>query len=91
MPITKKEFEQGKVMSDIKKTVIAFLKKNHENAYTMTDIMDGINFQTKYSDLWHTIISGVALYGFQLILNELINEGEIRVNIINGIYYYMAN
>jgi len=90
MPISKSEFESGRVLSEVERAILAFLAKNRNNAFTMGEIMDGINIQTSFSDLWKAIISGIAIVGFQSILNNLVTSGKIRVNIIQGTYYYMA-
>lgn len=90
MPISKSEFESGQVLSDVEKAILHFLANNRHNAYTMGEIMDGINIQTSFSDLWKAIISGIAIVGFQSILNNLVTSGKIRANIIQGTYYYMA-
>ena len=90
MPITKAEFESGQVLSDIEKAILSYLTINRGNAYTMGEIMDGINLQTNFSDLWKAIVSGIAVVGFQSILNNLVVCGKIKVNVIKGIYYYMA-
>jgi hypothetical protein len=90
MPISRSEFESGQVLSEVEKAILTFLATNRNNAFTMGDIMDGINIQTSFSDLWKAIISGIAIVGFQSILNNLVTSGKIRVNIIQGAYYYMA-
>lgn len=90
MPISRNEFEEGQILTDIEKTIISFLEKNRNTAYTSIEIMDGINFQRNYSDLWKIIISGLALWGFPQILNGLVAKGKIKYNIIKGEYYYTA-
>jgi hypothetical protein len=89
-PISKSEFESGKVLSDLEKAVIAFLERNRDKAFNVSDIMDGINIQTDFRDFWKAIASGIIVLGFPSILNNLVTSGKIRVNIIQGIYYYMA-
>ena len=90
MPIDRSEFESGRVLTETEKAVISFLERNRNRAFTMGEIMDGINIQTSFSDFWKTIISGIAIVGFQSILSNLFTSGKIRMNIIDGIYYYMA-
>ena len=90
MPIDRSEFESGRVLPKIEKAVISFLERNRNKAFTMVEIMDGINFQTSFRDFWKAIISGIAIVGFQSLLNNLATSGKIRVNIIQGIYYYMT-
>jgi len=90
MPIDKSEFESGKVLGELEKAVISFLNENRNKAFTMSEIMDGINIQTSLKDLWQAILSVIAVLGFQSILNDLARSGKIRMNIINGISYYMA-
>jgi hypothetical protein len=90
MPIDKDEFESKHILSDLEKSVISFLKKTPTKAYTMREIMDGINIQTNFKDIWNAILSGAFLFGFSSILNDLANCGKIKMEIINGTYYYMA-
>jgi hypothetical protein len=90
MPIDRSEFESGKVLTEIEKAVISFLEKNRNKAYTAYEIMEGINLQTSFRDFWRAIASGIAIVGFQLTLNNLATSGKIKMNIINGIYYYIA-
>jgi hypothetical protein len=56
--------------------------------------MSGINIQTTFSDFWKAIISvrahAIAIIGLHSILTNLVISGKIRMNIIRGIYYYMA-
>lgn len=90
MPISRKEFESGQVVTELERMVIAFLEGHHDSAYTMGDIMEGINIQTSFSDLWKAIVSGLFIFGFADFLNNLVVQGKIRSNIINGMNYYMA-
>jgi hypothetical protein len=90
MPISKTEFESGQVLSEIERNILTFLARNRGNAYTMGEIMDGINLQTNFNDLWKAIVSGIAVAGFQSILNNLVVCEKVRMNVIQGIYYYMA-
>ena len=90
MPIDRSEFESGRVLPKIEKAVISFLEKNRNNAFTTWEIMDGINVKTSFSDFWKAIASGIAILGFPSLLNNLATSGKIRVNIVQGIYYYIA-
>jgi hypothetical protein len=90
MPISKSEFESGKVLSQLEKSVIAFLERNRDKAFTVNEIMDGINIQTDFRDLWKAIVSGIFILWFPSMLNNLVTQEKIRMNIIQGIYYYMA-
>ena len=56
----------------------------------MGEIMDGINIQRSFSDLWKAMISVGVIFSFQTILNDLITREKIKTNLINGTYYYMA-
>lgn len=90
MPISRSEFESGRVLTDLEKAVVRFLNADRDNAYTMGDIMDGINIQTDFSDLWKAILSGIFVFGFADILNNLVLKEEIKSNIVNGMNYYAA-
>jgi hypothetical protein len=56
----------------------------------MNEIMEGISLQTSYHDFWLAIASGIIMMTFPTMLNNLANSGKIRVNLIRGMYYYMA-
>ena len=94
MPISKDEFESGRVLTELEKSVISFLERNRNKAFTIGEIVGGINIQTNFSDFWKAIISvrahAIAIIGFHSILTNLVISGKIRMNIIHGIYYYMA-
>jgi hypothetical protein len=90
MPIEKSEFDSGVVLSELEKSAVSFLEKNRNNAFTMLEIMDDINLQTSYGDLWKAIESGIIIFGMPTILNSLVAKGKIKTNIIKGTLYYMA-
>ncbi len=90
MPVSKSEFESGRILSEVERAILTFLETNRNNAFTISEIMDGINIQTDFRDLWKAVVSGFAIVGFQSILNNLVTSGKIRVNILQGTYYYMA-
>jgi len=94
MPISKDEFESGRVLPELEKSVISFLERNRNKAFTIGEIMGGINIQTTFSDFWKAIISvrvhAIAIIGLHSILANLVISGKIRMNIIHGVYYYMA-
>lgn len=90
MPIEKTEFDSGVVLSDLEKSAVSFLEKSRNNAFTMLEIMDGIDLQTDYGDLWKAIESGIIIFGMPTILSNLVAKGKIKTNIIKGTLYYMA-
>jgi hypothetical protein len=90
LPISRSEFESGQILSDLEKRIISFLEKGHAQAFTSDEIMDGINFQTDFSNVVVGLLSGIAILGFPTILNNLVAKGKIRINIIKGQYYYLA-
>ena len=90
MPIEKSEFDSGVVLSELEKSAVSFLENNRNKAFTMLEIMDGINLQTNFGDLWTAIESGIIIFGMPTILNNLVAKGKIKTNIINGILYYMV-
>ena len=94
MPISKAEFESGRGLTELEKSVISFLERNRNKAFTIGEIMDGINIQTNFSDFWKAILStrahAITIIGFHSILTNLVTSGKTRMNIIHGIYYYMA-
>lgn len=90
MPIDRSEFESGRVIPELEKSVVGFLETNRDKAFTMTEIMDGINIQTSFRDFWKAVASGLSIFLFPDFLNNLARSGKIRVNIVQGTYYYIA-
>ena len=90
MPISRDEFESGQVLTALERAIISFLNKNRERAFTSNEVMDGINIQTDFSDFFRAIASGLVILGFPSILRDLVAKGKIRMNIIDGLYYYTA-
>lgn len=90
MPISKDEFESGHILTDLERAIISFLGKNRNKAFTTNEIMDGINIQTDFSDILGAIASGLVILGFPSILYNLYTKGKIRVDFVDGLYYYMA-
>jgi len=90
MPIPRSQFESGRILTDLETAVVRFLNAHRDNAYTMGEIMDGINIQTDFSDLWKAILSGIFVFGFADILNNMVAKEAIKSNIINGMNYYTA-
>jgi hypothetical protein len=90
MPISKDEFESGQVLSALTKSIVTFLKKNPDNAYTSSELMEGINFQADFRDFFRAMISGLAILMSPNILDDLAVKGTIRKNFIDGQYYYIA-
>lgn len=90
LPISRSEFESGQILSDLEKRIVSFLEKDRSQAYTSDEIMDGVHFQTDFSNIVVGFLSGIAILGFPTILNNLVAKGKIRMNLIKGRYYYMA-
>jgi hypothetical protein len=90
MPIEKSEFDSGVVLSELEKSAVSFLENNRDKAFTMLEIMDGIDLQTDYGDLWKAIESGIIVFGMPAILSNLVSKGKIKTNIVKGTLYYMA-
>jgi hypothetical protein len=90
MPIEKSEFDSGVVLSELEKSAVSFLENNRDKAFTMLEIMDGIDLQTDYGDLWKAIESGIIVFGMPTTLSNLVSKGKIKTNIVKGTLYYMA-
>jgi len=90
MPVSRSEFESGQILTELESRIITFLGKNRTQAFTSNEIMDGINFQTDFSNIVVAILSGLSVLGFPTILKDLVTKGKIRTNIIQGQYYFMA-
>lgn len=90
MPISRDEFESGQVLTKLERAIVSFLERNRKSAFASYEIMDGINLRTDFSDIWKSIVSGLILFGFPSILDNLATKGKIKKNLISGQYYYMA-
>jgi hypothetical protein len=91
MPIDKEEFESGRMLSEVEKAIVIFLKGNPTKAFSMSEISEGVNLKTNFKDFWNAVFSVMGMMTFQSVLNDLVRLGKIKVNIINGTYYYMTN
>ena len=90
MPISKKEFEAGEILSDLEKKIISFLNDHRDNAFESNEIMKGTKFRADFSSLPMALISTIGIAGFTVTLDDLAKKGKIRKKIINGKFYYMA-
>ena len=88
MPIDKKEFQNGKKLSEIDDGILVFLKERKENAFTSHEIMEGVNFHTNFSTFETTRISTFATADFSTLLHELVSKGKIRSKIVEGQMYF---
>ena len=90
MTTNHEEFEPKQIQTNIEKAIISFLNKNRRRAFRSVEIMDGINFQTEFSNIFRALFSGIAIFAFPSILNNLVSRGKIKSKIIHGEFCYMA-
>jgi uncharacterized membrane protein len=52
MPISRKDFEEGKAFDTDGEGVVTFFEKNRDNAYTTGEIAKALGLQTTKADAW---------------------------------------
>jgi len=90
MPISKKEFEAGEILSELEKKIITFLENHRDDAFKSNEIMKGVKFRANFSSLPMTLLSSLGIFGFSLTLDDLVRKGKIRKKYIKDEFYYMA-
>ena len=90
MPISKKEFEAGEILSKLEKNIITFLNDHRSNAFESNEIMKGVNFKADFSSISMALLSTIGIAGFTVTLDDLARREKIKKKIINGKFYYMA-
>lgn len=90
MPISKEEFENGKLHSKVEEEIIAFLGERTEKAFTSQEIMEGIRYHTEFSTPEITKMSTFAIADFTAFLYHLVEKEKIRMKVVRGRMYFMA-
>jgi len=90
MPISKEEFEAGKLSSKVEEEIISFLKERKEGAFTSEEIMGGTRYHTDFSTPEIAKMSAFAITDFTALLHELVKRGTIKMKVVRGRMYFMA-
>ncbi|MFQ5883782.1 MAG: hypothetical protein ACE5IO_01625 [Thermoplasmata archaeon] len=85
MPISKKEFKKGRPVTSTEKTVMNFLKKNPQEAYTAREIVEAIGYLLG-QDVVSDVVTTWAIVG---TLETLIGEKTVVKRQIGFVDYYM--
>jgi hypothetical protein len=84
MPITSEEFNKGRKVSTLEKTILQFLRQHPDQAFTENEIAQAIGTvkgKTLLDDL-------VNIFTIPTVLNTLIKEGHITKRNIDSQTYY---
>jgi len=90
MPITKEEFEVGKLYSKVEEEIISFLKERKEGAFTSEEIMEATRYHTDFSTPEIAKMSAFAIADFTALLHDLVKRGTIKMKVVRGRMYFMA-
>lgn len=90
MPITKTEFDDGKLHSSLEKEITSFLTKRKERAFTSKEIMGGLNYPTEFSTPEIMKMSTFAISDFTALLYDLVKREEIRMRVVRNRMYFKA-
>ena len=89
MPISKKDFENGKPKTELTKEIISFLKDRKDRAFTSQEIMEGINYHTEFTTPEISKISTFTIADFTSFLYHLAEKGQLMIKIAKGRIYVM--
>ena len=92
MPISKINFDGGKLHSKVESEILSFLKERKEGAFTSQEIMGGIHHHTDFSTPEISKMSTFAIADFTTLLHDMIRQGSIRMKVVrNRMYYGVAD
>jgi len=90
MPISKKEFENGKLHSKVESEILSFLGERKKRAFTSQEIMEGIRYHTEFSTPEITKMSTFAISDFTAFLHHLVKIEKIKMKIVRGRMFFMT-
>lgn len=90
MPISKKEFENGKLHSKVEEEIIAFLNERKDRAFTSQEIMEGIRYHTEFGTPEITKMSTFAISDFTTFLHSLVEMEKINMKVVRGRMYFIV-
>ena len=90
MPITKKEFESGKIHSTLEEEIFTYLNERKDRAFTSQEIMEGLNYRSEFTTPEISRISTFSIADFATFLHHLVEKEKIRMKIVRGRMYIMA-
>ncbi|MDH5634639.1 MAG: hypothetical protein OEY30_02305 [Candidatus Bathyarchaeota archaeon] len=90
MPITKKEFENGKIHSTLEEEIVTFLCERKDRAFTSQEVMEGLSYPAEFNTPEISKMSTFTIADFTTFLHHLVEDGRIRMKIVRGRMYIMA-
>ncbi len=90
MPISRHEFENGKLHGELEEEIISFLNERKDKAFTSQEIMEGIRYHTEFSTPEISKMSTFTIADFSTFLHHLVERGRIKMKIVRGRMYVMA-
>ena len=90
MPISKEEFENGKLHSKLEEEIISFLDERRDKAFTSQEIMEGLLYRAEFNTPEISKMSSFAIADFSTFLHHLVEKRKIAMKIVRGRMYIMA-
>ena len=89
MPIDGVEFEKGRKITGVERTVLQFLRQNRSRAFTQSEILGSL-YRMDTSN-WTAIARGViSALAVDRALSNMTNDRTVRAKQIDGQTYYKA-
>lgn len=90
MPISKKEFDNGKLHSKLEEEILAFLNERKDRAFTSQEITEGLHYHAEFSTPEISKMSSFSIADFTTFIHQLVEKGKIKMKIVRGRMYIMA-
>ena len=91
MPITRKEFQSGKIHSTLEEEIVSFLNERKDRAFTSQEVMEGLNYRAEFNTPEISKMSTFSIADFTTFLHHLVEDGKIKMKIVRGRMYIMAD
>jgi hypothetical protein len=90
MPITKKEFEKGRIHSTLEEEITSFLFERKDRAFTSQEVMEGLSYHAEFNTPEISKMSTFTIADFTTFLHHLVESGKLTTKIVRGRTYIMA-
>ena len=90
MPISKHEFDNGKLNDRIEEEIIDFLNERKMRAFTSQEIMEGIRYHTEFNTPEISKMSTFAIADFTAFLHSLVEKRKIKMKVVRARMHFMA-
>jgi len=78
MPIKRKEYDEGEILSELEKKIVTFLEENKSQSFLPNEIMDGVKMEADYSSFGLSILSVLSILNFGSVLDGLVVKRKIE-------------